>query len=74
MRSTELSTLACAMALAEVVGVDEADDASGADGGVAECLSEEALADAGGADEQDMFVLGPGTPERRRRPAGGGPR
>ena len=43
--------------LAEVVGVDEADDASGADGGVAECLSEEALADAGGADEQDMFVL-----------------
>ena len=37
--------------------MDEADDASGADGGVAECLSEEALADAGGANEQDVLVL-----------------
>ena len=38
--------------------MDEADGVSGADGGVAQGLCEEALADAGGADEQDVLVAG----------------
>ena len=43
--------------LAEVlVGGHEADAVPGADGGVAERLGEEALADADGADEQDVLA------------------
>ena len=40
----------------EEVGVDEAHGVSGADGGVAQGLGEEALADTGGAHQQDMLV------------------
>ena len=38
--------------------MDEADGVSGADGGVAQGLCEEALANSGGADEQDVLVAG----------------
>ena len=40
----------------EVVGVAEAHGVSGADGGVAQGLGEEALADTGGAHQQDVLV------------------
>ena len=40
----------------EVVGVDETDGMFGADGGVAQGLGEEALADTGGAHQQDMLA------------------
>ena len=42
--------------LEEVVGVDETDGMSGADGGVAQGLGEEALADTGGAHQRDVLV------------------
>ena len=42
----------------EVVGVEEADGMSGADGGVAQGLGQEGLADAGGTHQQDVLVPG----------------
>ena len=60
--------------LEEVVGMDEADGVSGADGGVTQGLCEEALANAGGADEQDMFVLVQELQREDGVQPGGGPR
>ena len=40
----------------EAVGMDEAHGVSGADGGVAQCLGQEALADASGSHQQDVLV------------------
>ena len=40
----------------EVVGMDEADGVSGTDGGVAQGLAQEALADAGGSQQQHVLV------------------
>ena len=41
----------------EVVGMDEAHGVSGTDGGVAQGLGQEALADAGGSQQQDCSCL-----------------
>ena len=43
--------------LEEVVGVAEAHGVSGADGGIAQRLGEEAFADASGPHQEDMLVL-----------------
>ena len=43
--------------LEETVGVAEADGVSGTDGGIAESLSHEALADAGRSPQQHALVL-----------------
>ncbi len=43
--------------LEEVVGVAQAHGMSGADGGIAQGLGEEALADASGAHQEDMLML-----------------
>ena len=42
--------------LEEVISMAEAHGVSGADGGVAQGLGEEALADTGGAHQQDVLV------------------
>ena len=44
------------MAPEEVVGMGEPDGVPGSDGGVAEDLGQEALADAGGTHQQDVLV------------------
>ena len=41
----------------EVVGMNEADGVPGPDGGVAQGLGHEALADAGGSHQQDVLVF-----------------
>ncbi len=48
--------------LEEVAGADEADGVPGSDGGVAQGLGQEALADAGGTRQQDVFAPVQGFP------------
>ena len=43
--------------LEEVVGVAEADSVYGADGEIVNCLGQEALADTGWSDREDMLAL-----------------
>ena len=55
-RSVELSTLAWVMALKKLSAWTKRTVVSGADGGVAQGLGEEALADTGGAHQQHVLV------------------
>ena len=57
MRSTELSTRGLGHGFEEVISVAEAHGVSGADSGIAESLSEEALPHAGWSHQQHVLVL-----------------